>query len=165
MEIRKLNSSNADAYIEIRLEALQTNPEAFASSYEEEKHYSLEKVQNRLEDDYSCTIGAFENETLAGVVSIVREQRPKIKHRANIYAMYVTPEKRGSGIARKLMIDALEMVKQMNRIEQVYLSVVATNEPAKKLYKAFGFKTYGVDRRALKVNDIYYDEELMVLAL
>ncbi|WP_099159248.1 GNAT family N-acetyltransferase [Virgibacillus ndiopensis] len=165
MKIRQLNSRDAKAYLKIRLEALQADPEAFASSYEEEKRYSLEKVQNRLEEDFSYTLGAFESETLVAVVSVVREQRTKIKHRANIYAMYVTPEKRGCGTARNLMVKAIEVIKQMDGIEQVYLSVVANNEPAKRLYKSFGFKTYGIDRKALKVENVYLDEELMVLNL
>ena len=163
MEIRQIHANDAEKYRKIRLEALQTNPEAFGSSYEEEKIYSVEMFQNRLQNDHSFTFGAFEQEKLLGVVSLVVEQKIKIKHRANIYAMYVSPEKRGSGIAKKLMKEAVNKAHQINGIEQIYLSVVSTNEPAKRLYQSVGFKKYGEDMKALKIGDLYYDEELMVL--
>ncbi|MFD1040487.1 hypothetical protein ACFQ3N_19095 [Virgibacillus byunsanensis] len=74
MEIRQLIPNDAEKYFNLRLEALQRNLEAFSSTYEEEKDYSLEKYQNRFKDDYFYTFGAFENEQLLGVVSLVMEQ-------------------------------------------------------------------------------------------
>jgi predicted N-acetyltransferase YhbS len=120
MEIRQIHANDAEKYRKIRLEALQTNPEAFGSSYEEEKTYSVEMFQNRLQNDHSFTFGAFEQDKLLGVVSLVVEQKIKIKHRANIYAMYVIPEKRGNGIAKSLMIEAVKKAHQLKGIEQIY---------------------------------------------
>jgi RimJ/RimL family protein N-acetyltransferase len=45
------------------------------------------------------------------------------------------------------------------------LSVVASNTAACRLYRAAGFKEYGLERRAIKVGSEYYDELLMALAL
>jgi RimJ/RimL family protein N-acetyltransferase len=45
------------------------------------------------------------------------------------------------------------------------LTVVASNVAARRLYSAAGFEEYGLERRALKVGDEYYDEVLMVLPL
>jgi ribosomal protein S18 acetylase RimI-like enzyme len=165
MEIRQVLAKDADKYQEIRLEALQTNPEAFASSYEEEEMYSLERFRSRLQDDHSYTFGAYEQDKLVGVVSLVVEQKNKIKHRANIYAMYVKPDSRGNGIAKNLMVEAVKVANRLKGIEQVYLSVVSSNEPAKRLYQSIGFKIYGLDKRAIKIDDDYFDEELMVLYL
>jgi ribosomal protein S18 acetylase RimI-like enzyme len=163
MEIRILHSNDAATYRNIRLEALQGNPEAFASSYEEEVEYPLERTAGRLDDDSSFTFGMFTDGVLVGVVSLVLETRPKIKHRANIFAMYVAPEYRKLGVGKKLMVAAIEKVKEINGIKRLYLTVNASNEPAKKLYKSLGFEIYGVDKRALRIGDQYYDEELMVL--
>ncbi|SHG65745.1 GNAT family N-acetyltransferase [Ornithinibacillus halophilus] len=165
MEIRILKPEDAKEYLTIRLEALQNNPEAFSSSYEEEKKYSIEKYEERFSGDTSYTIGAFENNLLVGVISIVREQRVKIYHRTNIYATYVKPENRRHGVASKLLESAINKIKEWDGVEQVYLSVVTTNDAAKRLYQNTGFKTYGVDKHALKVNGQYYDEELMVLSV
>ncbi|MGM0834747.1 MAG: N-acetyltransferase family protein [Bacillota bacterium] len=163
MEIRKLVRSDAESYFALRLEALQQNPEAFSSSYEEESIRSPEVYGNRLEGKFSFTYGAFDEENLIGVASLVLEEKLKMKHRANIYAVYVTVEKRGAGVARKLMKEALEQAKSLEEIQQVYLTVSSGNEPAKKLYQSLGFETYGKDKRAMVVNGSYLDEDLMVL--
>jgi RimJ/RimL family protein N-acetyltransferase len=43
--------------------------------------------------------------------------------------------------------------------------VVTSNVAACRLYRAAGFKEYGLERRALKVGSEYYDEMLMALQL
>lgn len=161
MIIRRLNPKDAELYRAIRLEALQMTPEAFGSSYEEEKSYPLELYEGRFQEEYSATFGAFLEEQLCGVVTLVREQRNKLKHRANIYGVYVSSEKRGRGIAKKLMLEAIREAEDMGGVEQIHLSVVTSNEAAGKLYRSLGFEAYGVQKKALKINDSYYDEELM----
>ncbi|MBO0996065.1 GNAT family N-acetyltransferase [Bacillus sp. SD088] len=163
MEIRLLNPLDAKNYLDLRLEALQTNPEAFASSYEEEKDQSVEKYESRFQSQDSLTFGAFENEKLIGVVTLVVEKKKKLKHRANIFAMYVSPEKRGIGVGKNLMLEAIKKAKGLEGIEQVYLTVVTTNDLAKRLYSSLGFKKFGEDKRAIKLGNRYFDEELMVL--
>lgn len=49
------------------------------------------------------------------------------------------------------------------KLEQLNLGVVSTNEPAKRLYESMGFKTYGIEKRAIKMNGVYNDDEHMVL--
>lgn len=163
MDIRILEPKDAITYKEVRLEALQNHPEAFSSSYNEEKKFPLGKTESRLNDEYSFTFGAFDKNKLIGIVTLVLEKSIKIKHRANIYAMYVCPENRKSGIAKSLMLKAIKKTKAIEGVEQIYLTVTSSNEPAKKLYQSLGFKTYGIDERALKIDQTYFDDELMVL--
>ncbi|GKU81500.1 hypothetical protein NCCP28_08960 [Niallia sp. NCCP-28] len=109
------------------------------------------------------TFGAFEKNQLIGAVTLIVEQKNKMKHRGNIVAMYVKPKYRGRGTAKKLMKEAINYAKGLKQLKQIYLGVVSGNEGAIKLYQSLGFQTYGIDKKALKVNGIYYDEELMVL--
>ena len=166
MNIRKLNPEDADEYFSLRLEALLDSPIAFATTYEEEKNQSVEKYKVSFENSIQAiTIGAFKDSQLVGVVTLVKEQHLKLSHRANLGAMYVKPRERGSGIGKELILTAIEYIKNMGGIEQIYLSVVATNVSAKKLYVSCGFEIFGNDKRALKYTNTYYDEELMVLYL
>ena len=165
MEMKILEPKDAVIYREIRLAALKENPEAFSSSYEEEKEYPLESFKNRLNFDHFFTFGAFVENKLVGVVTLLVETKIKTKHRANIVAMYVDPENRKSGIGRQLMTAAIKKATEIREVEQIYLSVNSSNEPAKKLYNSLGFKTYGIDKNGLKIGDTYFDEELMVLVL
>jgi ribosomal protein S18 acetylase RimI-like enzyme len=163
MQIRLLESNHAEMYRNLRLEALQSHPAAFISSYEEENEFPLEKFESRLKEQDSFTFGAFDNERLIGVVTLVLEKKNKLKHRANIVAMYVDPEKRRYGIGKSLMQEAINKAKTIEGIVQIYLGVTSNNEPAKKLYYSLGFETYGNDKRALKIDNTYFDDELMVL--
>ncbi|WP_353761517.1 GNAT family N-acetyltransferase [Bacillus cereus group sp. RP43] len=89
----------------------------------------------------------------------------KLSHRANIVAMYIKPEKRGIGLGKALISKAVEKADNLEGIEQIYLSVVTTNIPAKKLYASCEFEVFGKDKKALKFDNTYYDEEHMVLFL
>lgn len=50
-------------------------------------------------------------------------------------------------------------------VEEIRLTVMDTNTAAHRLYSAVGFERYGLERRALKVGDDYYDDVLMALPL
>jgi ribosomal protein S18 acetylase RimI-like enzyme len=163
MKIRILNGNDADAYRIIRLEGLKNSPEAFGSSYEEEQLDPIDFYKSRLESDTAYTFGAFEKEELAGVVTLVKETKVKLKHKASIFAMYVSPDYRGRGIGKKLMAEVVKKAQEFDDTEQLQLSVVSTNQSAKQLYTSFGFTVYGHEKRALKADGIYYDEDHMVL--
>jgi ribosomal protein S18 acetylase RimI-like enzyme len=165
MEIRILNPKDAEIYRNIRLKALINHPEAFSASFAEENAFPIERFENRLIEGITFTFGAIVHDKLLGVVTLVLEQRNKLKHRANIVGMYVDPEKRRSGIGRSLMVEAMSKAKEIEFIEQIYLTVTASNQPAKNLYQTLGFETYGIDKKALKVGNTYFDDELMVLNL
>jgi RimJ/RimL family protein N-acetyltransferase len=96
---------------------------------------------------------------------LIRGKIFKLKHRANIVAMYVAPEKRGFGIGKGLLSETIKKANDLEGIEQVYLTVVTSNEPAKRLYSSLGFEVFGTEKRALKFDNTYFDEDHMVLFL
>ena len=165
MEIRKLYPKDAEEYRDLRLRALKDHPEAFAASYEETLNHSLELFKQRLSDENAHTYGAFIDGKLAGMVTLVREAKPKLRHRANIFAMYVLPENRQAGTGKRLISEAINKAKALGDITHLYLSVTSSNLPAKRLYESLGFKTYGVDCHALQIDGVMYSEDLMSLSI
>lgn len=165
MEIRLLRPDDAEIYKELRLEGLKKNPEAFGSSYEEESGRPSKLYGERFKAENSFHFGAFENDKLIGVVSLVRDTGLKMKHRSNIYAMYVTDSARKKGVGKSLVSKAVEKARSWDGVEQIHLAVMSENIAAKKLYASFGFEVYGTERHALKIDGRYYDEDLMALFL
>jgi RimJ/RimL family protein N-acetyltransferase len=53
--------------------------------------------------------------------------------------------------------------KEWPDLEQLWLDVTTTNVPAQTLYLSCGLRVIGLRRRALRVGDRYYDEEMMAL--
>jgi ribosomal protein S18 acetylase RimI-like enzyme len=167
VEIRQLTSTDAPKYWDLRLEALRQAPEAFLTSYDDaiKRENPIAQVVSNLTTEGNYTFGAFDGEELIGVVTLLQEKAEKIQHRANIYAMYVTPKKQGLGVGESLLTAAINKAKSIDGIEKINLSVVANNEPAIKLYTKLGFKVYGLEEKAMKLNGVYLDDEHRVLHL
>lgn len=167
MYIRVLDEQDAKNYQELRLHALQNNPEAFGSTYEREIHFTLDMVAERIKPKKGTFVlgAADESGALIGTVSFVRESSLKTAHKGNVYAMYVAHDQRGQGLGKKLLNELIRRVAEIDGVEQINLAVISTNESAKKLYESLGFIVYGVERNALKYNGQYYDEDLMVRRL
>lgn len=165
MEIRKLTGNDASEYWRLRLEALQLNPEAFATTYEDalSRVNPLIRVANNLDSKESATIGAFIGEELVGTMTLAAEQAPKLKHRINLFAVYVTPKVRGQKVGTKLLQDVIAFATQWSGIEKINLTVVSSNEPAIRLYKQLGFVSFGVEQNAMKSGSSYVDEVYMHL--
>lgn len=75
--------------------------------------------------------------------------------------MYVRPASRNAGIGRLLLNAVLDIARE--HVELIQLSVVRENRPARRLYESAGFLEYGVETKASKYGNKYYDEALMAL--
>jgi GNAT superfamily N-acetyltransferase len=115
----------------------------------------------------SFTLGAYIDNDLAGVVSFGRDgaDREKLRHKGIMFRMYVSKDFRGKGIAKKLIEALIIQVKEISDIEQINLTVIATNANAKKLYEKFGFVTFSSEQNAIKWKGNYFTEDQMVLKL
>ena len=79
--------------------------------------------------------------------------------------MYVLPEYRSRGMARVLLVEAIDRVKRLPDLKQLLLGVTVTQITAKHLYESLGFAVYGREPEAVKIGDKYFDVEFMLLKL
>ena len=111
-------------------------------------------------------LGAFDaTGALVGSIGFAREERRKQRHKALVFGMFVAPEHAQRGIGRALLDACIARARATAGIEQLELTVTASNARATRLYEAAGFRVFGVEERALKIGDRYYPKAHMVLDL
>jgi ribosomal protein S18 acetylase RimI-like enzyme len=168
MQIRQLREADARAYQSLRLLALKENPTAFSSSFEDEAGRSIDDVAGRIgpaKDGSICMLGIFVQDELAGFLAVVHPQREKLRHCVELAGMYIASNSRRHGLGLALMQAAIAHARSIPGVRQIKLGVNAENIPANELYRSVGFKSYGTEPGALKIDGKLYDQTLYVLRL
>ena len=149
----------------LRLEALQLEPQAFASSYAEEAAFADEvwraRLQTAYERDGNLSYFAEREGALVGMAGATWSHRAKLRHAAFVYSVYVSPALRGHGIASALMRTLLDELADGLGFEKVSLTVNCDCLAAIRLYQKLGFEIVGAARRELKIAGRYYDTHFM----
>lgn len=159
LHVRKLTKADAERFHALRLAALQDSPSAYGASYEEESAFSPEQIESRLADRADRGVfGAFNGDELVGLVALGRETMQKLQHKGMLFGMYVMPQFRGKGVGRVLVDAAVRLAESVPGLQQLKLSVNASNLSAIALYKACGFQVYGREAGALLHEGTLHDE-------
>ena len=171
--LRLLQTADLPAYKVLRDTGLLHDPQAFTSDYETAHAQPASAYGTRLgqppQDHF--TLGAFAAPVgdappeLIGAVVCEREARRKVRHQASLLGMVVAPHARGRGVGRALLAAFDNLARQLPGLEQIVLSVTASNLAAVRLYEQAGFQRYGLLAKALKIGDTYYDKALMARTL
>jgi GNAT superfamily N-acetyltransferase len=159
--VKLLGPAEAVAYRALRLDALKRHPCAFRASFDEEAGQSLEELAARLEAD--AVFGAYCDGALCGLAGLEIPQARNKRHKGTLFGVYVCPDRRRAGLGTTLVSRVIEHAR--GRVDQLHAAVVITAEPARALYRKLGFEPYGLEPRALKVGEEYFDQELLVLRL
>ena len=166
MIIRELKGMDLKQFWDLRFSALMESSDAFGATYEEEINKPIDLLETSFinyiaPNDEDFVLGAFDdNNLLIGMIGFRREKRIKLKHKANLWGMYVIKEYREKGIGKQLISQFISKGSSLEGLEQIVLAVVSNNIKAKKLYESFGFITYGIEEKAMKGDNRYLDEDL-----
>jgi ribosomal protein S18 acetylase RimI-like enzyme len=166
MIVRPLTRADVEAFRKLRREMIEREPRSFGESLAEYDARSAESIARRLESPGNFVMGAFaESRELAGAAGFVRNPRLKSRHKGLIWGVYVRPEWRKQGVARAVLSKLIERVKENPDVEKILLTVAADQIAARRLYRSLGFEVFGEEKRALRVDGGYVDEDHMVLWL
>jgi GNAT superfamily N-acetyltransferase len=170
MAIRKLTTSDAAAFREIRGEMCRLHPEAFSQTPEE----VAEMPEDRCREWWAPSavfpekfvLAAFEGERIIGTAAFRREELQKERHRAFVWSVYVRPEARGKGISKLLMLQIIDEARHMEGLEILSLTVSLPQTSARTLYASLGFIATGMILHGYKLPDgSYIDHEEMMMWL
>lgn len=159
--IRQAAVEDATSLRELRLEALQNKPEAFASDHEAESKDSVADWEKRLAASDGTIFIADAGSELAGMAGVGQYRHTKTRHNAIIWGVYVKPAWRGRKLARQLVEACVGWAREAG-LRSVRLGVIATNPAAINSYIRAGFRVYGVEPEVIHYDGIYYDELLMI---
>lgn len=154
--IKQLSPESWQQYRDIRLEGLRTDPLAFGGSYEQESARSELQWQEILNNMFFAVI----DDTVVGMIGIIRNETGPAKHAAQIISFWVKPEYRGQGIG-KTLIEHVQRFAQENDLRKLYLHVTETQNSAIKLYSFLGFEKVGTLKKHVHFDGRYLDQYVM----
>jgi len=160
--VRRLCADELEAYRSIRLEAVSSEPAAFASTLNDWIGASDEQWRSRLA---SAVFVAFDQvHQPVGMMELSQRLPSKMRHRGLLAGVYVRKSLRGSGIADKLL-DAVSIHAQRLGILQLELAVSAANRAAIRFYARHGFTVAGKISEGLRDGNRAIDEIIMTRRL
>lgn len=165
--LRRLTPCDVDAFRSLRLTALLESPTAFSATVAGEQALSDDQIATRLVGpSHSAVWGAWNaHQLLVGSVGLLHLPQEKLQHKASLYAVYVAPSARGTGLGRQLLEAVIAYARGAAQLRQLYLGVTVGNAAALALYESLGFVVYGCEPAALRVDGCYHDELLLQLRL
>ena len=166
MHLRRLGPADAAAFQALRLQALQADPVALASSYDEERDRPLANVAERLMPSTErAIVGGFDGLRLVGLAGWHREEIGKLRHKGFVWGVFVCETHRGRGLARRLLEAVISLARRADGILLLNLSAQADNRAAIVLYESLGFVVYGREPAAVCIDGRLHDDVHMALRL
>lgn len=144
---------------------LQDAPWAFTASPENDRGSDPVQVAGSMQGDGYAIVGAFEGSELAAVAVVIRESAAKRQHIARLISVFCHPQFRGKGYAAGTVREAVNVARSWEGVDWVQLSVTDRAVTAKRIYEACGFRAWGTEPDALRVDGGSYVETHMALRL
>ena len=166
--IRPLTAADVLPYKSLRDEALDCAPEAFGADHAASVNRPASAYAPRFGAPASghFFLGAFHSAgPLLGCIGCERELLPQQRHSARLVSMMVAPAAQRRGIGQQLLAACIEQAAQVAGLEQLTLSVTASNHHVVRLYESAGFRAWGLLPRAIVVQGAGYDQLHMVRLL
>ncbi len=163
--ISKLPAKRWREYKDLRLEALKKEPMAFNRSYEEAVKTTSKEWKKRLSKNPDPFLFVLVENKPIGLLQIVYEKPKKLKHVAWISQFYLKRDYRGKGIGKKLLEEAINIIKNNKKTKVLRVGVYESQQSAIRLYKKLGFKIIGKYQKGIKVDNNYYNEILFEMLL
>lgn len=108
----------------------------------------------------SQIIVALTNERIAGMAHLVKGKFEKNEHVSEL-GILVLKDFRRKGIGTLMMKCLMDWAEKQKGLKKISLTVFATNKPAIKLHKKFGFSVEGVCKKHYRIEGSFVDDLTM----
>ena len=167
--LRAVTPGDAEAWRELRLEALRRHPLAFTADLAEAEARPLEAWRQQAADSGGggsalVVVAVGSAGILVGMAGVYTPPQPKLAHLGTVWGVYVREAFRGRGVGDALLRACIDWARGKG-LAGLRLSVVAGNDAAVRCYERCGFVRYGVEPMAVNWEGRVYDETLMALRL
>lgn len=160
--IRRLGSEDAEIFRAIRLQALDSDPAAFASYALEWQKMSVARLQDRLREE--AVFVSFDGDTPVGIMGIAPLKQSKMAHRGFMVLVYMSKPYRGTGRSEALL-KTVEAHAKSSGLRQLELAVAIGQVAAIRFYERMGYSHIGVIPGGFLHEGVEIDEVLMVRRL
>ncbi len=158
-------ASEAPSFIDLRsklfreTEFMLRTPQEYQPSVNQESAY----IDSMVSSPHSAMLLAKSDNHLVGFICASGTNLVRRRHVATVF-LGVLQKHWGAGIASAMLKRIIEWAPSAG-IERLELTVDTDNERASAVYKRLGFKVEGVAKRAIKIGNIYKNEQVMGLLL
>ncbi len=164
IEIVTLQPDEWQEYKNIRIEALQNEPQAFGANYEDALKKPdeewIDRVKAAVTENKDIMLFARVDGKIVGMIGAYFHKSPETETVGNIWGVYVSEAYRGKGVAKKLMEKLLERLRAKG-LHEAKLEVNVEQSAALGLYQKMGFVIVEKLEKALVKNGKYYNEYRM----
>lgn len=135
--IRRLTEDDWLEFSQIRLKALQTDPEVFGSNYEKESKNTETDWRNRLKATAVFLIHA--GDAPIGVTGALIDKNDPTGKTVLLWGSWLAPPFRGKGLSELMYQTRIEWAKQQPTVEKIIVSHRASNVSSKYANQKHGF--------------------------
>jgi ribosomal protein S18 acetylase RimI-like enzyme len=161
MKIRKLTTNDYDAYFSLRLESLQQCPAMYATDANDWQAAPRGVIEKHLvlsESDQSPILSAWHGDALVGLIGLMVDTRPTVRHKATLWGFYVLPAIRRQGVGQALVQSIISAANMVPHLEQLRAVVAVDGEGVMRFFESCGFREYGREPRAKCLAGVYHDQ-------
>lgn len=164
--VRQLTAADAEAFSALRRSLVADNPVPMGLTMEEELTRPMQGFRDQLSaPEPNAAFGAFIDGVLVGTTAVAWYSKfESSRHKAYLWGVFVSPQRRTRGIGRRLVQQALAHAAS-HGVVRVNLTVYLPNDAAVHLYKSLGFDCSGTEVEALRIGGVFYDGQFMSRAL
>ncbi|MDP7536823.1 MAG: GNAT family N-acetyltransferase [Methylococcales bacterium] len=159
----QLNASHGQDYQQLMLMATQESPFSWITSHNEVRTLAMPAITEMLDHSQNESlihIGVFTPEKkLIACLMLVFSMQQRLEHKATLQGLYVFPEFRRQGIARKMLAMCLSRISDNTAVIFLDVDVLTAAVAARQFYRQEGFNCYAFEPDAVKIGQNFYGLE------